>query len=233
MYLLVIFRFKWPNGIRWIRSLLSWFALSFPAKPSFHNSCSPGLFRPAATVCKIPFAVGAKGISKWLWKPLKRTPSLLVGLYSLSTMGVWNSKWNWGEMNTYFAFSKKYILLFPLWYFIICLFPQNSFNKKVLRIPWDYSLWINFHVHSISPFGLKWSHLKHLLITTSCWFVHTHQCTHRHRWYTCVHMHMQSHAHIHTVSRALCICKHSEGTMCCRNCPAEFVIQCKLLSADK
>ena len=42
-----------------------------------------------------------------------------------------------------------------------------------------------------------------------------------------------THTRIQTPSETLCICKHPEGTMHCKNGPVEFVIQCELLSADK
>lgn len=50
-----------------------------------------------------------------------------------------------------------------------CFFPivfpylhvsTELFNMKVLRISWDYSLWVNFYVHNINPLGLKLSHFK-------------------------------------------------------------------------
>lgn len=83
---------------------------------------------------------------------------------------------------------------------MICLFPQNCFNKKVLRISWGYSLWMNFHVHSLSPFGSKLSHLKAftynyqlLVLFSSYSSAYTDACRH-----TCVHMHTHTCTHSHT-----------------------------------
>lgn len=140
---------------------------------------------------------------------------------------LWRDELHKGPPTTFhFSNSASCFLLCSI---LICLVSQNCFNKKVLRISRDYSLWMNFHTTSISPFGLKLFLLKastynYQLLTL---FSHAHECTHRHRERAHVHTHIQ------TPSETLCICKHPEGTMHCKNGPVEFVIQCELLSADK